>query len=131
MQVLSSSCKSCQSHAYSEHDHGVMVFIDSKCIPTIKTNSITMDFLSLPLMSTYFPMTIISIKTSKELMNCTASNISLNKGGVNQNHLHHLQRTSANEVAPATVITQAACLAQTLAQLTHLRIDSQSVFCND
>ena len=53
-----------------------------------------MDSLSLPSMSTYFPMTIISIDMSKELMNHTASKISLNKGGVNQNHLHHLQHTS-------------------------------------
>jgi hypothetical protein len=59
-------------------------------------------------------MNIISIDTGKELlMNGTALKFSSNKGGVNQNHLHHLHHTSANIVLLATMITQATCLALT------------------
>jgi hypothetical protein len=64
-------------------------------------------------MSTYFPMTIISINMGKELINCTASMFSSNKGGVNQNHLHHLHHASANIVLLVTVTTWATCLALT------------------
>jgi hypothetical protein len=73
--------------------------------PSLKTNTSTMDSLCLPSMSAYFPMTIISIDMTKELMNHTASKISLNEGGVNLNHLHHLQHTSTNAVALVRVIT--------------------------
>jgi hypothetical protein len=45
--------------------------------------------------------------------------------------MYHLQHTSMNAVALAMVKTQAACFAQTLAQLTHLGIDSQRVIRND
>jgi hypothetical protein len=69
--------------------------------PSLKMNTSVMDSLCLPSMSAYFPMTIISIDTYKQLMNHTASKISLNEGGVNLNHLHHLQHTSVNAVALA------------------------------
>jgi hypothetical protein len=65
------------------------------------------------------------------LMNDTASEISLNKGGVNQNHLHHLQHTSMNTVTLKTVITPATSSAMTPVQLTHLGIGPQSIPCND
>jgi hypothetical protein len=42
----------------------------------------------------------------KELINHTASKFSSNKGGVNQNHLHHLHHASTNVVLLATVITR-------------------------
>jgi hypothetical protein len=60
---------------------------------------------------------------SKEVVNRTASKISLNKGGLNHNPLHHLHHTSANAVTLATVITPASCPAQILVRLTHLGID--------
>jgi hypothetical protein len=74
-------------------------------VPSIKTKPITKDSPFLPSMRMYFPMTIISIETGKELINHTASTFSSNKGGVNQNHLHHLHHASANVFLLATVIT--------------------------
>jgi hypothetical protein len=106
-----------ESHTYSECDRGNMVFIVRNTligVLGIKTKSTTKNSLSLPSMRTNFPMNIISIDTGKELlMNGTALKFSSNKGGVNQNHLHHLHHTSANIVLLATMITQATCLALT------------------
>jgi hypothetical protein len=74
-------------------------------VPSIKRKPVTKDSSFLPSMRTYFPMTIISIEMGKELINHTASMFSSNKGGVNQNHLHHLHHASVNVVLLVTMIT--------------------------